>query len=440
MKKLLSIAIFFSFITVTSGQITKNDLEKSIDKKMPYLEELYLGLHQSPELSLQENNTSEKMAGELKKLGFEVTEHVGGTSLFGIYKNGYGPVILLRTDMDALPVKEQTGLPYASNVVGHDSEGNEVSVMHACGHDIHMSVWVGTARTLVEFKDKWSGTLVFVAQSAEEMGVGSRNLIEAGLFDKIPRPDFNLAIHDDPHIPAGSVGICKGYAMANVDMVDVEVKGIGGHGAAPQYTVDPVVIASKIILNLQTIISRELSPFEPAVITVGKINGGTVGNIIPDHVNMELTVRTFGDDMRNEILSKMERTIKGTALSAGVPDSLMPVMTVKDQYTPSLYNNPELADKVIPVLKDFLGDKKVLDRKPLTAGEDFSRYGRVDPPIPSLMIWVGATDTKIMEEAENGKATIPPLHSPYFAPDYIPTIKTGVMALTVSVLKLMNKE
>jgi hippurate hydrolase len=369
-----------------------------------------------------------------------VTENFGGYGLVGILRNGEGPTILVRTDMDALPVTEETGLTYASSVKAIDYYGNDVGVMHACGHDIHMSVWAGTARVLSKMKNNWKGTLLFIAQGAEEMGLGAKAMLDAGLFDKFPRPDYNLAIHDDPSIPAGSVALCPEYAMANVDMVNITVFGIGGHGALPHTTIDPVVIASRIVLDLQTIISRELSPLTPAVITVGKISGGTVGNVIPEKVEMQLTVRSFSDEVRSAIFEKIERTCLGIAMASGVPEDKLPVVTVKDQFTPSLYNDPDLTDRMKSVFNECLGHENVFDSEPRMIGEDFSRYGRQDPPIPSLMFRLGTTNPGLYERAEKGEAEISGLHSSKFAPDYSLTIKTGVIAMSAAALELLNSD
>jgi len=432
--------ILFTFLfSHLSAQVSPDKLDKLIKDELPSLEKLYLHLHQNPELSLQEKNTSARMAEELRKSGFQVTENVGGYGVVGILRNGEGPVVLVRTDMDALPVTEETGLPYASHIRATDINGNEVGVMHACGHDLHMTIWTGTSRVLSKLKKSWKGTLVFIGQPAEEMGLGAKAMIDAGLFDLIPRPDYNLALHDDPDLKVGTIGICSGYAMANVDMVNIDVHGIGGHGAIPQATIDPVVLAAKIILNLQTIVSRETSPFEPVVITVGKIDGGTVGNVIPSEVKMELTVRTFGDKMRDDVLNKIRRTCRGTALSAGVPDSLLPDVIVKDQFTPALYNDPGLSDRVFKVFDTCFGSENVLEVLPMTAGEDFSRYGRQDPPIPSLLFRLGAVSQADYEQAENGNLVLPSLHSSKFAPDYMPAIQTGVKAMSCAVLDLMSK-
>lgn len=427
--------LLFSHLLFSQQSVQIN---AAISGEMSGLNDLYLHLHQNPELSMQEKNTSAKMAEVLKNAGFSVTEDFGIHGVVGIMKNGDGPVIMVRTDMDALPVTEETGLPYASVVKSISEDGNEVGVMHACGHDIHMSVWAGTARVLSKIKKDWNGTVIFVAQSAEENGQGAKAIIEAGLFEKFPRPDYNLAIHDDPSLAAGTVGICPEFAMANVDMIDIHVYGVGGHGALPQNTIDPVVISAKIILDLQTIVSRELSPLDPAVITVGKIEGGTVGNVIPEKVDLQLTVRSFSDEVRTSIIEKIKRTCKGVALAAGVPDDKLPEVMVKDQFTPSLYNEPELSKRMFSVFESCIGKENVFEIEPRMVGEDFSRYGRQEPPIPSLMYRLGTTDPELYQRAQIGNAEISGLHSSKFAPDYELTIRTGVLTMTHAVLDLMN--
>ena len=421
-----------------SSQNRSTDIDRFILNEIGYLDTLYLHLHQNPELSLQEKNTSARMVSELNKAGFEVTDHFGGYGVVGLLKNGDGPVVLVRTDMDALPITEKTGVSYASTVKAIDDRGNEVGVMHACGHDIHMSVWIGTAKLLSRLRDKWHGTLIFIGQPAEEKGKGADLMLKAGLFTKFPYPDFNLALHDSPVLKVGTVGVHSGWAMANVDMLDIDVYGIGGHGALPQHTIDPVVIAAKIIVDLQTIVSREISPVKPAVVTVGKISGGTVGNVISDHVNMQLTVRTFEDEVREHVLNSLRNTCKGIAIASGVPDSLMPKVHVHLPYTPSLYNNPELTARISKTFQKVLGDENVIEIDARTTGEDFSRYGRTNPPIPSLMFRLGAVSPSNYEKAQKGEIKLPSVHSPYFLPDYEPTIETGIKAMSSAVMELMK--
>ncbi len=436
------IILFFSALLLLPLPAKSQDIQKKIDHyiktETPYLDSLYLYLHKHPELSLQEKNTSARIAHELKKAGFNVTVNFGGYGVVGVLKNGNGPVVLYRTDMDALPITEKTGVGYASSVTATDDRGNKTGVMHACGHDIHMAVWTGTARLLSSYKNLWHGTLIFIGQPAEEKGKGADMMLKAGLFTKFPYPDFNLALHDSPVLKTGTVGIHSGWAMANVDMLDIDVYGIGGHGALPQYTIDPVVLASKIVVDLQTIVSRETSPFKPVVVTVGKISGGTVGNVIPDHVNLQLTVRTFEDDVRKQVINSIKRICKGEAVAAGVPDSLMPKVTVHLPFTPSLYNNPDLSARIFKTFEKSMGKNNVIKIGARTTGEDFARYGRTNPPIPSLMFRLGAVSPENYIKAQKGEIKLPSVHSPYFLPDFEPTIQTGVKAMSSAILELMK--
>ncbi|RMD94114.1 MAG: amidohydrolase [Calditrichaeota bacterium] len=410
-----------------------------INQHYDYLERLYKYLHTHPELSFHELNTSKRIATELKNLGFEVTTHVGGNGIVGVFKNGQGPTVLVRTDLDALPVKEQTGLPYASQVRVKDDQGNEVNVMHACGHDMHMTVFVGTATLLTQLKKEWHGTLVMIGQPAEEKGGGAKAMIADGLFERFPRPDYALALHVNASMPAGTVGYREGYALANVDAVDILIRGAGGHGAYPQATKDPIVLAAETVMALQTIVSREIPPIEPAVVTVGSIHGGTKHNIIPDEVKLQLTLRSYSDKVRNHTIEAIRRITKGLAIAAGVPEDRMPIVTVGDEYTPATYNDPELTRRVAKVIGQVLGEKNVIRTEPVMGGEDFGRYGRVEPKIPICIFWLGAVDPqKVAESRKTGKP-LPSLHSSLFAPLPEPTIKTGVKAMTAAVLELMSK-
>ena len=416
-----------------------SSIQSAIASDYGYLKDFYTDLHQHPELSFHENRTAEKIANELRSLGFEVTHPVGGTGLVGVLKNGEGPTLMLRTDLDALPVKEQTGLPYASTRQMMDDLGKTVDVMHACGHDVHMTVFVGTARRLVSLKDRWQGTLILVGQPAEERGAGARMMLEDGLFERFPRPDFNLALHVSPELAAGTVGYTKGYAFANVDSVDIAVHGIGGHGAYPHKTKDPVVLAAKIILSLQTLVSREISPLDPAVVTVGSIHGGTKHNIISDRVDLQLTVRSYSNQVKNQLLEGIKRIALSEARAHGLPDSLLPTVKIKNEATPSLYNDPEFTLRMVHVFERTLGKHNVTATDPVMGGEDFARYGRVEPKIPSLMFRLGAVDSALLAKAKEKGEPLPSLHSPLFAPVPEPTIKTGVMAMTSAALELLAK-
>lgn len=415
-------------------------LRQAIAADLPYVQNLYVELHQTPELSFQEVNSAARMAAELKKAGFtEVTTGVGGHGVVGVLRNGEGPTLMIRADMDALPVREQTGLPYASTVVVKDETGAEVPVMHACGHDIHMSAWVGAARRLAALKDQWQGTLVMIAQPAEERGGGAVAMLEDGLYERFPKPGHVIALHVNAGIPAGSVGVHPGFAMANVDSVDVTVRGVGGHGAYPHTTKDPVVLAAHIVTALQTLVSRSNNPAEPAVVTVGSIHGGTKHNIIPDTVKLELTVRSYTDEVREQLLSGIKRIAEGQAASLGVPQELWPVVEVKNEYTPSTFNTEALSTRLDGVFRARFGDDRVVRTQPAMGGEDFSRYWRADRSIESTLFWLGAVKQSTWDEAQKTGNALPSLHSPFFAPDPQPTLATGIEAMTAAALSVLGK-
>ena len=414
-------------------------IKTAIDKDYDYLEQLYKHYHTNPELSFYEKNTAVRMAEELRKIGFEVSEGIGGYGVVGVLKNGEGPTILVRADMDALPIVEETGLAYASNVKTTDEQGNTVGVMHACGHDIHMTVWTGTARRMAAMKSEWQGTLVFIGQPAEERASGARAMLKDGLYQDFPIPDYALALHVNSSLPAGKVGVCPGYIMANVDMMDITVYGQGGHGAAPHTTKDPVVLASRIVIALQTIVSREISPLEPALVTVGAIQGGTKGNIIPNEVKLQLTMRSYSDEVRLAIIDKIKRICNGIAMSAGLEENQYPEIILRDEHTPSTFNQPDMANQVGKVFKQVLGTENVIEVKPAMVGEDFSMFGRTEEAIPIHLFWLGAVEPEKVEAAQSGAITLPSLHSSKFAPDVRPTIETGVLAMTTAVLDLLKK-
>jgi len=399
--------------------------------------ELYKYLHSNPELSWQEFKTSDILASKMEGLGFNVTKGFAKTGVVSVLKNGEGPVLMIRADMDALPVQEKTGLPYASSVKTKNKDNIEVPVMHACGHDIHMAVAVGTAKKMIESRENWSGTLIVIFQPAEEVGQGSLGMINAGLFEKFPRPDFNLALHVGS-LPAGKITYTKGYAMANVDMADIIIYGVGGHGAYPHKAKDPIVLASKIILALQTIVSRELDPLSPAVVTVGSIHGGSKHNIIPDEVKLQLTLRSYTDKVRDEIISKIKRIIIGEAVSFGIPENKMPILKLRDEYTPALYNTPDFAENIVRFIGAAIGEDNIFESEPVMGGEDFGRYGRVEPKIPTFLFWLGASSKEIWEESIAGNIDLPGIHSPYFAPDPKPTLKTGINAMTAAAMGVFN--
>jgi hippurate hydrolase len=342
--------------------------------------------------------------------------------------------------MDALPVEEDTGLPYASKVVAKNDEGKDVHVMHACGHDVHIAAFIGTARALAKLKDQWHGTIVFVAQPAEELGAGARALLKDGLYEKFGKPNFALGFHDKADLETGRIGVTEGYTTANADTVDVTVRGVGGHGAYPHKTKDPIVLAAEIINDWQTIISRENNPLDPIVVTVGSIHGGTKSNIIPDEVKMQLTVRTYKPETRERVLAAIDRIAKGCAAAAGVPLERAPIVTVsKDQFCPATYNNPELTKRLISVWKNSLGNENVKIVDAVMGGEDFSEYSLPDHSIPAVNFHFGAVEPEKMAKYKQERKELPTLHSSKFAPVPEPTIRTGIVAMTAAVLDLLKK-
>ena len=431
--------LLFTLIILSSNTQADVTLRDEIHDDYGYLESLYIHLHKNPEISFQEAKTSELLAGELRNLGFTVTEKVGGYGVVGVLKNGDGPTVLLRTDMDALPILEKTGKPYASTATTVDEHGNTVNVMHACAHDVNMTVFTGTARRLTAMTDKWQGTLVMIAQPAEERGAGARAMLKDGLFERFPRPDYNLGMHVSASLPAGTVIHTQGYVMAAVDSVDITIYGVGGHGAYPQRTKDPVVLSAQIINALQTLVSREIKPIDAGVVTVGSIHGGTKHNIIPDEVKLQLTVRSYTDETRTKLLEGIKRIARGQAIAMGLPDDKLPDVKIADESTPSTYNNPELADRIVNVLKAKLKDVQIIPGEPVMGGEDFSQYGRVEPKIPSLFLFIGGVYADKYAAATEKGEVLPSLHSPFFAPDPEPTILTGVEVMTTGALELLGK-
>lgn len=430
-KKFLLILISI----ISLGPISPNALAKyNIDE----IVNLYKFLHSNPELSWQEDKTASHLADILEADGYEVTRGVGKKGVVAILENGKGPTLMIRADMDALPVEEKTNLKYASKVRQINRFGKEVPVMHACGHDIHMSVLIGTAKNLISMKNSWSGTLMLVLQPAEEVGQGSLAMLEDGLFERFPRPDFNLALHVGGMGPAGTIGYQLGYAMANVDSVDIIVNGVGGHGAYPHTTIDPIVLASQIVLSLQTIVSRKIDPLEPAVVTVGSIHGGLKHNIISEEVRLQLTLRSYSDEVREKTIDEIKKIVKGLGIAAGLPESKMPKVLLKDEYTPALYNDPEFSRKVLSFISKEIGDENVSEISAVMGGEDFARYGRQDPKIPSLLFWLGGTSKEDWKKYQNNEIELVSIHSPFFAPDPKPTITTGIKAMSASALGLLK--
>ncbi|MEP6821738.1 MAG: amidohydrolase [Chthoniobacterales bacterium] len=439
------LALFLVSALATFAQQTPQQLA---DSELPALLTIYKDLHAHPELSGHEEKTSAFVAKELKAAGCEVTEHVGKYEkpeskpfgVVGVMKNGEGPTVMVRTDMDGLPVEEETGMPYASKDTQKNDEGKDVPTMHACGHDIHMSTFIGVARNMAKLKAQWKGTLVFVGQPAEETGSGAKAMIADGLFTRFPKPDFAVGLHDSAQMEAGKVGVADGYIYANVDSVDVTVKGLGGHGAYPHKNKDPIVLAAEIIQGWQTIVSREVEPIDSAVVTVGSIHGGTKHNIIPDEVKMQLTVRSYKKETREKVLAAIARIAKGMAIAAGMPEDHMPVVTVRqDEFTPSTYNNPELTKRVAGALKTALGADKFEVTEPTMGGEDFSIFSGEDHAIPACMFTVGAVDPAKMAESKKNGTSLPSLHSSKFAPLPEPTIRTAVVGMTATLRDLLKK-
>ncbi|RPH30073.1 MAG: amidohydrolase [Bacteroidales bacterium] len=438
---LLSTMLLLGFASISTAQTNdlKTKINQQIDKQYARYDSLYKYLHQHPELSFQEVETSKRMAKELRSIGFEVTTNFGGNGVVGIFKNGKGPVIMVRTDMDALPVEEKTGLPYESKIKAKNDKGDIVSVMHACGHDMHMTVFTGVANTMIQLKKLWQGTLIVIAQQAEERNGGSIEMLKDGLFEKFPVPNYALAFHVNSTLEAGTVGLSAGPFFATVDDVDITIYGKGGHGAYPQKTIDPIVIASRVVLDLQTIVSRELSPLTPAVITVGSFHGGTQRNIIPDEVKLSLTIRTYTDDVRQHILTAIQRIARGAALTAGMPDDKLPLVTIDPNPTPAVINDPKLTETVTQFYKSALGESNVIFVGPEMVGEDFGRYGKTKENIPILLTWLGSVDPQVLASCKENGTIPPPLHSPQFAPLPEKTIRTGILSMTYSLINLYNK-
>jgi hippurate hydrolase len=446
--KIPSLSILLLVLAIRFGFAQDTSAEKAAISELPSLLSIYKDIHAHPELSGHEEKTAVLVAKELRAAGCEVTENFGKYDdpklkcygVVGVMKNGNGPTVMVRTDMDALPVHEETGLPYASTVTTKNDDGRDVSVMHACGHDAHMAAFIGTARALQRLKQDWSGTIIFVGQPAEEAIGGARAMLKAGLYNRFGKPDFALGFHDKSDLQTGHIGVTPGYTYANVDSVDVTVRGIGGHGAYPHKTKDPIVLAAEMINAWQTIVSRENNPIDPVVVTVGSIHGGTKHNIISDEVKMQLTVRTYKSEVRDKVLAAIDRIAKGIASAGGVPPDRAPVVTVlKDQYTPSTYNNPDLTKRLVEVWKKALGPENVEIVDPTMGGEDFSEYSLPDHSIPAVDFHIGAVDPEKIAQFKKEGRELPTLHSSKFAPVPEPTIKVGIIGMTSAVLELMKK-
>ena len=423
----------------TAAPAQAQDLAGTIRSDMPMLMDLYRDLHAHPELSGREVQTAARLAERVRALGFTVTEKVGGTGVVAVMKNGQGPVLLIRADMDGLPVTEQTGLPYASKITAIGEGGVETGVMHACGHDTHMTAWVETARLLVARKAQWSGTLVMILQPAEETGKGARMMLEDGLYTRFPRPTHALAFHDAANFEAGRIAYTPGYALANVDSVDILVRGVGGHGAYPHATKDPIVLGAKIVMALQTLVSREQDPQDPAVVTVGSFRAGAKHNVIPEEATLLLTVRSYSDETRARLIDGIRRIARGEAIAAGMPDDRMPVVTVKDEFTPATFNPPAFAEQMATLFRGHFGHERVAEAQAVMGGEDFGRFYREDKRIESFIFWVGGVPAAQMAKAKKGEVALPSLHSPFWAPEADKVIATAAEALTLAALDILKK-
>lgn len=427
---------------IAPAQVVPDDaVARSVDQEYPSLLELYKHIHTHPELSLHEKETAARIATELRKAGFDVTTGVGGNGVVGVLRNGPGPTVLLRTELDALPVKEETGLPYASTATTKNDVGVEVPVMHACGHDVHMTVFVGTARLLKQIQSQWQGTLVMMGQPAEEAGDGARDMLKDGLYERFPRPDYCLAVHCSPGQPAGTVGWTEGPALANVDSVDITIRGVGGHGAWPHDTKDPIILAAETVLALQTIVSRELKPGTPAVVTVGSIHGGTTHNVIPDEVKLQLTLRSYSDEVRLQTIAAIRRITHGLGLAAGLPEDRLPVVQVlEDEFSPVMVNDPALTRRVTQALRAVFGESNVLHRDPVMGAEDFGQLSRTQEKVPICMFWLGTASVESVKESQRSGKPLPSLHSSLFAPLPEPSIKTGIRAMTAAFLEITERK
>lgn len=407
-------------------------IEKEIKPVIAQVPGWYQWLHSNPELSREEKNTAAYLKKEIKQAGFTIVDSLGFQGFAAVLKNGNGPVILYRTDMDGLPVKEETGLPFASTVTT-ERDGQPVSVMHACGHDIHMSTWLGIAQLMAKLRNQWSGTLIMLAQSAEETGQGARKILASAAFQQLPVADYQLAIHDHAGLPAGVAGFCDGYSMAAVDMMNITVYGKGGHGAAPQQTIDPVLLAAQYITAIQSIVSRNLSSNEPAVITVGAIHGGTAGNVIPDQVELRLTIRSFSADTRSLIFDRLKTIGNNMAAAAGLPESKWPKYDLLDMSIKSVYNDPQLGEQLRGLLKKEYGDSSYTTVKPIMIGEDFGEYGQTSTKIPSYILWMGTVAPE-----KTGNTDLPSLHTARFVPDYNRTVPAAIRSLGSCLLYLFK--
>ena len=434
MRYLLLAVILFSCAAVQMPNDPPGEMADLIKEDLPYLLKFYKERHQNPEISLQEKETAAALASALRESGFEVTENFGGYGIVGILKNGAGPTILYRTDMDALPMPEKTELAYASTKE-IDLNGQSTGVMHSCGHDVHMTTLLGTARALAKMKDKWKGTLMLIGQPAEELGRGAKMMLDEGLYEKFGVPTYGVGLHSSPSIPAGQIGLSEGYSMASVESADISIYGVGAHGASPHMSIDPIVLASMMVMDLQTIVSRNIKPIEDAVVTVGAIKGGTVHNIIPDEVTLKLTIRTYKPEVRDLIFKRIREIARGTAIAAGLPEDKMPSVTFKPSGTPANYNDPSLTKKVIASAGKVIGASNILAAEPQMVGEDYSRYSQTEHKVPTILYWLGTVPDARMKSGEE----LPGLHSPFYYPDPSLSIETGVGVTSQALMDLFNE-
>ncbi len=423
----------------TATPLAAQDLRADIATQMPSLMTLYREMHTHPELSGQEVQSAARMAREARAAGFDVTEHVGGNGVVAVLRNGPGPVLLIRADMDALPVTEETGLPYASTVRATTADGTETGVMHACGHDTHMSAWIGTARMMAARRAHWSGTLVMIGQPAEESVSGARAMLADGLFTRFPHPQYAIAFHDAAQFPAGQIGFTPGFALANVDTVDILVHGVGGHGSMPQSTRDPIVLGARIVTTLQTLVSREVDPQDAAVVTVGSFHGGTRHNIIGDSARLQLTVRSYADSTRTLLLDGIARIARGEGIAAGLSDNLLPEV-VRDtaQSANATWNSPDFTEAMAGVLRTHFGDDRVTRVPASMAAEDFSEYYLADHNLKTMIFWVGGVPRAEYDAARAANRPMPSLHSSHWAPDAPAVISTAVEAMTTLAMDILK--
>jgi amidohydrolase len=422
-------------LSIANGSAALAEQAQSINQAVPEivalepeLESVYKDLHEHPELAFHEQRTAATLADRLRALGFDVTTQVGGTGLVAILRNGSGPVVMLRTELDALPIEEKTGLPFASKAKGVNSEGKVVPVAHACGHDLHMTGWLGAATIMAQRRTKWHGTLMMVGQPAEEITRGAAAMLADGLFTRFQKPNFAISMHDEPSLPSGKIGFHPGFFRASSDAVDVTIFGHGGHGGKPQMTVDPVVLAARAILGIQTIVSRETDPLSPAVVTIGSIHGGNAGNVIPDEVRMQMSVRTYDDKVRKRILSSIKRQLDAEAAAADAPSPPSIKVTPGAEV---VFNDPELTARVVDALRQNLGTESVTEMPAKMTSEDFSEYGRAG--VRTVLLHIGAVSPATLESG----AKLPDLHSPQWFPELEPTLRSLVAAEVVMLMDLL---